>query len=155
MFDHLRGLELGGVARRLCLSAVFCLLVPVFIGLFTATLLYAPVVQGYVPLEIRAALNFGRLRPAHVNIAIFGWLSMAYAGAMLFLTPRLAGTQLYSERLGNLTMVLWNLLMAGALISFPLGFTQGREYAEMVWPLDVLFLIIFALLAVNIWQTVA
>ena len=35
------------------------------------------------------------------------------------------------------------------------GFTQGREYAEMVWPLDVLFLIIFALLTINVWRTVA
>src|SRR5439155_22770340 len=122
--------------RRFSYSAIFWLIVPVFLGLFTATLLYAPLVQQFVPDFLKANLNFGRLRPAHVNVAIYGWLSMAYAGAMLFLTPRLAGTQLYSERVGNLTMVLWNLLMAGALISFPLGFTQGREYAEMVWPLD-------------------
>lgn len=155
MLDRLLSREPGSAARRFFLSAVVWLIVPVFIGLFTATLLYAPVVQTYVPMEIRAAFNFGRLRPAHVNIAIFGWLSMAYAGAMLFLTPRLAGAPLYSERLGNLTMVLWNVMMVGALISLPLGFTQGREYAEMVWPLDVLFLVIFALMAVNIWMTVA
>src|SRR5207249_811597 len=55
----------------------------------------------------------------------------------------------------NLTLVLWNVMIGAALVSFLLGFTQGREYAEMVWPLDVLFLIIFALLAINIWQTVA
>ncbi len=155
MLDTLLSREPGSATRRFFLSAIFWLIVPVFIGLFTATLLYAPPVQSYVPLEIRAALNFGRLRPAHTNIAIYGWLSMAYAGAMLFLTPRLAGTTLFSERLGNLTMVLWNALMIGALITFPLGFTQGREYAEMIWPLDVLFLIIFTLMAINIWRTVA
>lgn len=155
MLNSVLSHESGSAARRFFYSAIFWLIVPVFIGLFTATLLYAPPVQQYVPDALKAALNFGRLRPAHTTIAIFGWLSMAYAGAMLFLTPRLAGTQLYSERLANLTMVLWNVMMVGALISFPLGFTQGREYAEMVWPLDVLFLVIFTLLAINIWQTVA
>ncbi len=155
MLSSVLSSEPGSATRRFFYSAICWLIVPVFIGLFTAILLYAPPVQSYVPDALKAALNFGRLRPAHVNIAIFGWLSMVYAGAMLFLTPRLAGTQLYSERLANLTVVLWNLMMVGALISFPLGFTQGREYAEMIWPLDVLFLVIFTLLAINIWKTVA
>src|ERR1700682_3545707 len=154
MFTSILSAEAGSAARRFFYSAVFWLIVPVFIGLTTSTLLYMPGVQNIVPDALKTAINFGRLRPAHTTIAIFGWLSMAYAGSIFFLTPRLTGTTLYSERLANLTLVLSNLLMVGALISFPLGVTQGREYAEMVWPLDVLFLIIFSLLTYNVWQTV-
>src|SRR5437867_2864428 len=129
MLASILSAESGSAARRFFYSSVCWLIVPVFIGLLTATLLYAPGVQVYVPDVLKAALNFGRLRPAHVNIAIFGWLSMAYAGAIYFLTPRLTGASLYSERLANLTLVLWNMMMVGALILLPLGFTQGREYA--------------------------
>src|SRR3989442_14310004 len=111
MLNSIVSSEPGSATRRFLYSAIFWLIVPVFIGLFTATLLYAPPVQQFVPDFLKANLNFGRLRPAHVNVAIYGWLSMAYAGAMLFLTPRLAGTKLYSERLANLTLVLWNLMI--------------------------------------------
>jgi cbb3-type cytochrome c oxidase subunit I len=99
-------------------------------------------------------LNFGRVRPIHVNVAIFGWLSMAYGASMLFLVPRLVSAPLYSPRIGRLTVWLWNLLMLLAVVTFPLGMTQGREYAEMIWPLDLLFLVIMILLGVNVWGTV-
>jgi cbb3-type cytochrome c oxidase subunit I len=102
-----------------------------------------------------AWLSFGRLRPLHVNGALFGWLSMSSVGIMFYLLPRLTGVKLYSERLGNLTCLLWNLMMLGASISLPLGYTQGREYAEFVLPLDYLFMVILALLGYNVFKTVA
>ncbi len=97
-----------------------------------ATLLSYPFVQQLLPMPMRGPINFGRPRPAHVNVAIFGWLSMCYAASMLYIVPRLTGVKLYGERLGNVMMVIWSLTMVGAVISFPLGYTQAREYAEMV-----------------------
>ena len=64
--------------------------------------------------------------------------------------PRLTGSPLYSEKLGNLALILWNVLNIGILVTFPLGYTQAREYAEMIWPLDILFLIIFILVGINV-----
>jgi cbb3-type cytochrome c oxidase subunit I len=142
-------------SRRFLYASVFWLVVPGFFGLILATLLYVPGVYDSVPLGLKPYLSFGRLRPAHVNLAIFGWLSQVYIGAILFILPRLTRTALYSERLANLTWWLWNLMTVGALISLPMGLTQGREYAEMIWPLDLLFLLNIILLAVNIWGTVA
>jgi cytochrome c oxidase cbb3-type subunit 1 len=119
-----------------------------------AALLAAPAAQGLLPQTLKPILNFGRVRPVHVTIALFGWLSMAYGGSMLFLVPRLVSAPLYSLRIGKLTVWLWNILMLLAVVTFPLGMTQGREYAEMIWPLDLLFLVIMILLAVNVWGTV-
>lgn len=141
-------------ARWFFYSAVFWLIVPVLAGLVMAVFLFDARTQEWVPEPLRPAIIFGRLRPLHVNLAMFGWLSMVYAGCMLFLTPRLCATPLYSERLGRVTLVLWNLLVVGAAVSLPLGFTQGREYAELVWPLDVLLLVCFGLMGVNVWGTV-
>lgn len=142
-------------ARGFFYSAVVWLLVPVLAGLVMAVFLFDATTQAWVPEPLRSVIIFGRLRPMHVNVAMFGWLSMVYAGCMLFLTPRLCAAPLYSERLARFTLVLWNLLVAGAAVSLPLGFTQGREYAEMAWPLDLLVLVCFVLLGVNVWGTVA
>jgi cbb3-type cytochrome oxidase subunit 1 len=136
------------------LSSVFWLVFPVFIGLFMAILLYAPPVQFLEPAWLRPYINFGRIRPLHVNVAIFGWLSMVYVGAILALTPRLTSAKLYSERLGNFTLVLWNLFIVLLVITLPLGLNTGRKYAEPIWILKVLFLSLIVMVGVNVWMTV-
>jgi cbb3-type cytochrome c oxidase subunit I len=141
-------------ARYLLYSAVFWLIVPMFAGLAMAIFLYEPHAQELTPEALKPYLSFGRLRPMHVNVAIYGWVSMVWAGSMLYLTPRLCATRLFSERLAWATMALWNVMILGTAVSLPLGFTQAREYAEMVWPLDLIFLALFAMLAVNVWGTV-
>lgn len=141
-------------ARWFLYSAVFWLVVPVLTGLVMSAFLFDARTQEWVPDALKPAIIFGRLRPMHVNLLMFGWLSMVYASSMLYLTPRLTSAPLYSERLARVTLVLWNLLALGALVTLPLGFTQGREYAELVWPLDLLFLGCLVLLGINVWGTV-
>ncbi|MFQ5612966.1 MAG: cbb3-type cytochrome c oxidase subunit I [Anaerolineae bacterium] len=136
-------------------SAIFWLLLPGVAGLAMAALLFNPGLQDLIPVSLRGPLNFGRLRPAHVNALIYGWLSMVYAGAMLYITRRLTGAPLFSPRLARIALWLWNLLLAAAVVTLLLGMNQGREYAEMIWPLDLLFLAIVVLLGVNIWGMVA
>lgn len=141
-------------ARFLLYSAIFWLIVPMLVGLFLALFLFEPHLQRWIPEAWQTYLTFGRLRPMHVNVAVYGWLSMVYAAAMLYLTPRLCNTRLFSERLAWATAILWNVMVLGAAITLPLGLTQSREYAEMIWPLDILFLVLFVLLAINVWGTV-
>jgi cbb3-type cytochrome c oxidase subunit I len=144
----------GSAAKGFFYSAVFWLVVPVCVGLVMATLLSYPAIQHFVPDPLKTPINFGRLRPMHVNLAIFGWLSMAYVAGIFYITPRLTSAKLYSERLGNATLWLWNIFNVGILITFPLGYTQAREYAEMIWPLDILFLVILVMVAINVWGTI-
>jgi cbb3-type cytochrome c oxidase subunit I len=146
--------EPGSASRRFFYSAVFWLIVPILMGFTLSILLFAPPFQDLIPRVWQPYLNFGRLRPAHVNLAIFGWLSQAYAGAIYYILPRLTRTKLFSERLAHLNWWLWNLLLVGALLTLPAGLTQGREYAEMIWPLDLLLLLNWILLGANVWMTV-
>jgi cytochrome c oxidase cbb3-type subunit 1 len=136
-------------------AAVVWLLVPGLVGLLMATLLYIPTAQTLIPFWLRGPLNFGRLRPMHVNALIFGWLSLVYAGSMLYIVRRLTDAPLFSPRLAQITLWLWNIMLIGASITLLMGLNQGREYAEMIWPLDLLFLAIVILLGINIWGTVA
>jgi len=146
--------EPGSASRRFIYASIFWLLVPGLFGLILAIFLYDPTLFDRLPLAVKPILSFGRLRPAHVNIAIFGWLSQAYVGAILYILPRLTRARLYSERLAHLNWWLWNIMILGALVTLPLGLTQGREYAELIWPLDLLLILNWTLLAVNIWGTV-
>ena len=140
-------------ARWFFYSAVFWMGLAGLAGLAMALLLLSPTVQEWIPMWLRPYLQFGRLRPLHVNVLLFGWLSMVYAGSMLFIVPRLTRTPLYSETLARVNLVLWNVVVLGGFITLPLGFNQGREYAELEWPLDILLVLCFALLALNVWGT--
>ena len=141
-------------ARWFLYSSVFWLVIPGLAGLFMAFFLFFPVISDVLPEAIRPYLQFGRLRPMHVNLALFGWLSMVYAGSMLFIVPRLTRTTLFSEKLAWANLGLWNATMVGALVTLLMGLNQGREYAEMVWGLDLMMLGCFGMLAVNVWGTV-
>ena len=141
--------EDSGAARNLLVSSVAWLVVAVTLALILAVkFIYPEFLSGY------GFLQFGRLRPVHVNIAAFGWLSMVQVAAVLYMVPRLTRVKLYSERLGNLSVLLWNIFVALAAITLLGGMTQGREYAELIWPLDVFFLAILGLIAFNVFMTI-
>ncbi len=146
--------EPGTAARRFLYSSICWLLLPGVFGLVLASLLYLPELHDRLPMAVKPYLSFGRLRPTHVNLAVFGWLSMVYCGAILYILPRLTRAPLYSERLAQVNAWLWNLMMVGVLVTLPMGLTQGREYAELIWPLDLLFVANMVLLGINIWGTV-
>ncbi|MFN8556166.1 MAG: cbb3-type cytochrome c oxidase subunit I [Dehalococcoidia bacterium] len=142
-------------ARWFLYSGIVWLVAPVIVGLLLAIFLFQPAVQEHLPATLRPYVIFGRLRPVHVNLALFGWLSMTYAATMLYLTPRLVGAPLYSERLARATLALWNLLMLAGGASLLLGFNQGREYAELPWLIDIGYMVAVLMLAANVWGTVA
>lgn len=94
-------------------------------------------------------LTFGRLRPAHVNGVAFGLLSSGLVGAMLYVLPRVVSAPLHFPRLARFTAYTWNLAVLGGVIAILGGYSQGREYAELPWVVDVLVMLcLFALAAV-------
>jgi len=100
-------------------------------------------------------LVFPRVRQAHVNTMLFAWLSGGMMGMWLFIVPRLAGRKLWSEALGNVTMVLWNLAVLGGIIGLLTAQSQSREYAEMVWIVDVAVMVALLLNLLNLYKTIA
>lgn len=101
-----------------------------------------------------AELVFGRLRQAHTNTVMFAWLSGGMMGLWLYIVPRITGRKLWSEVLGNITVILWNIGVAIGIAGILLADTQSREYAEMMWPVDVLVEIVLILNLINIYMTV-
>jgi cbb3-type cytochrome c oxidase subunit I len=130
-------------------SIVWLTIVDMF-GLILALELISPNLFGGIPW-----LVFSRIRPLHVNGVIFAWLSMMYWGAIFYMIPRLTGLRtIWNERLATWTAWGWNLWFLLGIITIALGRTQGREYAEFIWPLDVFLVILWCSNVVNIIMTV-
>lgn len=136
-------------ARGFFLTAAFWMTMATLFGLLAATELIAP------DLWFNAgALVFGRLRPMHVNLVLFGFVTPGLLGAAFYYVPRLLRTHLFSERLGVVTVLIWNLMLTAAVGTLMAGRSQGREYAELIWPVDMLVVLVFALVFVNLAMTV-
>lgn len=143
----------GSASRNFYYTAVIWMAIGMSFGLFAATLLIVPDLVREVP--ILEYFTFGRVRPVHTNLVMFGWLSGAYFGTLFYMVPRLAGTKLFSERLGNFTVVLHNLLMTSYGVVLLFGMNQGREYAEQPWFNKYVTVILFGLVAYNVIMTLA
>jgi cytochrome c oxidase cbb3-type subunit I/II len=98
--------------------------------------------------------TFGRLRPAHVNGALFGIVSSGLIGAMFYIVPRLSARPLYKPTLARITPFLWNIAVLSGVIMIILGNTQAREYAELPWIIDVGVMITLGIMAYVILGTI-
>ncbi|OGB04195.1 MAG: cytochrome-c oxidase, cbb3-type subunit I [Burkholderiales bacterium RIFCSPHIGHO2_12_FULL_69_20] len=99
-------------------------------------------------------LSYGRLRPLHTNAVIF-----AFGGSALFATSyhvvqRTCQTRLFMPKLAMFTFIGWNLVIVSAVITLPMGLTQSREYAELIWPIDILIAAVWVSYAIVFFGTV-
>jgi cytochrome c oxidase cbb3-type subunit 1 len=53
------------------------------------------------------------------------------------------------------TFLGWQTVIVAAAISLPLGFTQGKEYAELEWPIDLLIAVVWVSYAIVFFGTLA
>jgi cbb3-type cytochrome c oxidase subunit I len=100
-------------------------------------------------------LVFSRLRQAHTNTVMFAFLSGGMMGLWLYIVPRLTGRQLWSETLGNVTVILWNIGVAVGIVGLLTAHTQSREYAEFIWAVDIAVMVVLILNLVNLYMTIA
>jgi cytochrome c oxidase cbb3-type subunit I len=136
-------------AKGFCLTSAFWMMVATSMGLLGATELIAPDLVGNIGVVV-----FGRIRPIHVNLVLFGFVTPGLLAAAFYLLPRLLRTALYSERLGIATVLLWNATLLIAVGSLAAGYTQGREYAELIWPADMMVVTLFLLVFLNFIMTI-
>ena len=99
-------------------------------------------------------LTFGRLRPLHTNAAIFAFVgNMLFAG-IYYSLQRLCKVRMASDRLSWIHFWGWQLIIVAAAITLPLGFTQGKEYAELIWPIDLAVAVVWVVFGLNMLLTI-
>jgi cbb3-type cytochrome c oxidase subunit I len=132
-----------------CLTSIFWMMIATFMGLLGATVLIAPDLT-----EGIGWLTFGRVRPLHVNLVLFGFVTPGLLAAAFYYIPKLLRNDLFSEKLGILSAGVWNLMLVASTVTLLAGRTQAREYAELTWSVDMLVILCFALIFVNLLLTV-
>ncbi len=98
-------------------------------------------------------ITFGRLRPLHTNAAIFAFVgNMIFAG-VYHSTQRLCKTRTASKVLTWIHFWGWQTIIVLAAITLLAGFTRGQEYAELIWPINLLVVVIWVIFAWNFFWT--
>ena len=117
-------------------------------GKFIETLTF-----GAIQSEGLEWLTFGRLRPLHTNAAIFAFVgNMMFAG-IYYSTQRLCKARMASDLLSGLHFWGWQLIIVAAAVTLPAGLTRGKEYAELIWPINGAVALIWVVFALNFFLT--
>ncbi|PKP30649.1 MAG: cytochrome C oxidase Cbb3 [Bacteroidetes bacterium HGW-Bacteroidetes-16] len=118
--------------------------VGMLVGLIAALELIFPQMSGNLPW-----LVYSRIRPLHTNAVIFAFVGNGIFTAVYYSMPRLLKTPMYSKLLGGIHFWGWQLIIVLAALTLPFGFTQSKEYAELIWPIDVLVVLIWVVFGLN------
>ena len=98
--------------------------------------------------------TFGRLRPLHTNAAIFAFVGNGMFAGIYYSLQRLLKVRMFSDFISWMHFWGWQAIIVLAAITIPLGITQGKEYAELEWPIDILIAVVWVLFAVNFFATI-
>ena len=137
------------VVKYFLASSIFWLLVASVAGVMVAFKFnYPDWLTAYAPL------TFGRLRPFHLNTAAYGWISMAGIGIALWMIPRLMRTRLRGWRFAIAGGVLWNAAVFAGSAALLSGWTDGVEWLEFPWQIDMVLALAGALAGVPLLLTI-
>ncbi|HSG09343.1 MAG TPA: cytochrome-c oxidase, cbb3-type subunit I [Longimicrobiales bacterium] len=99
--------------------------------------------------------TFGRLRPLHTNAVIFAFGGNVVFTGIYHSMQRLLKTRMFNDTLSRIHFWGWQGIIVLAAITLPLGMTQSKEYAELIWPIDVLITLVWVVFAINFFGTIA
>ena len=81
--------------------------------------------------------NFGRLRPVHTSAVIFAFGGNALLATSFYVVQRTSKARLWGRWLPWFVFWGYQLFIVMAASGYVLGVTQGREYAEPEWYVDL------------------
>lgn len=98
--------------------------------------------------------TFGRVRPIHTNAVIFAFVGNGIFMGVYYSLQRLTKARMFSDFLSKLHFWGWQLIIVLAALTLCLGYTTGKEYAELEWPIDILIALIWVVFGINMFGTI-
>ncbi|MBS1944089.1 MAG: cytochrome-c oxidase, cbb3-type subunit I [Bacteroidetes bacterium] len=136
------------IVKNFTFITVFWGVVGMLVGLTAALQLVDPAIN------VTKWFSFGRIRPLHTNAVIFAFVGNAFFAGAYYSMQRLLKTRMFSDALSNFHFWGWQLIILAAAITLPLGMTQGKEYAELEWPIDIAIAIVWIAFGINMFGTI-
>ena len=134
------------VVRKFVVATTFWGVAAFAAGVFIAFQLAFPILNLDLPWT-----TFGRLRPLHTSAAVFAFGGNALFATSLYVVQRTCRVPLFGGKvLADFVFWGFQLFIVLAATGYLLGITEGREYAEPEWYVDlwltlvwVVYLVIF------------
>lgn len=98
--------------------------------------------------------SFGRMRPVHTNGVIFAFLGNAIFCGVYYSLQRLTKARMWSDKLSKIHFWGWQATILLGALTLWMGFTQGKEYAELEWPFDIAITLIWLVFGANMMGTI-
>ena len=112
------------------------------IGLWCALELAVP------QANVAPYFTFGRLWPLFTNAVILAFAGNAVFAAVYYASQRLLDARPHAG-LSRFHFWGWQAIGAAAAITLPLGLNQGRQYAELEWPIELAIAVVWIAFAVT------
>lgn len=138
------------IVRKFTLATLFWGILGMGMGVFLAAQLVWPELSLGLPWT-----TFGRLRPIHTNLVIFAFGGSALLATSFYVVQRTSRVRLISDGLANFVYWGWQISIVAMVISYALGYTTSKEYAEMEWPIALLVTIVWLAYAYLFFGTIA
>jgi len=126
------------IVKQFTIATVVWGVIGMLAGVFIAAQLAWPALNFDIPW-----LSYGRLRPLHTNAVIFAFGICGLFATSYYVVQRTCQVRLFSDKLAAFTFWGWQLVLVAAAITLPMGFTRGKEYAELEWPISILIAIVW------------
>ena len=123
--------------------------VGMLVGLLAAVQIYLPAANFNLPIT-----TFGRIRPLHTNAVIFAFVGNGIFMGVYYSLQRLCKARMFNDTLSKIHFWGWQLIIVAAAVTLLAGYTTGKEYAELEWPIDIAITLIWVLFGINMFGTI-
>ena len=118
-------------------------------GLLIAVQIYLPAANLGYPMT-----TFGRVRPVHTNAVIFAFVGNGIFMGVYYSLQRLCKARMFNDTLSKIHFWGWQLIIVAAAVTLLSGYTTGKEYAELEWPIDIAITLIWVVFGINMFGTI-
>ncbi|NCI50200.1 cytochrome-c oxidase, cbb3-type subunit I [Sediminibacterium roseum] len=137
------------IVKWFAYATVLWAVVGMLAGLLAAVQIYLPAANFNLPIT-----TFGRVRPVHTNAVIFAFVGNGIFMGVYYSLQRLCKTRMFSDKLSKIHFWGWQLIIVVAAVTLLAGYTTGKEYAELEWPVDIAIAIVWVLFGINMFGTI-
>ena len=123
--------------------------VGMLVGLLAAVQMYLPAANFGLPFT-----TFGRVRPLHTNAVIFAFVGNGIFMGVYYSLQRLCKAPMFSKKLSAIHFWGWQLIIVSAAVTLLAGYTTGKEYAELEWPIDIAITLVWVVFGINMFGTI-
>ena len=137
------------VVKMFIYATVFWGVVGMLAGLLASVQLFWPAANfDFAPT------TFGRVRPVHTNAVIFAFVGNGIFMGVYYSLQRLCKARMFSDKLSKIHFWGWQAIIVAGAVTLLLGYTTGKEYAELEWPIDIAITLVWVLFGINMFGTI-